>query len=202
MRAFPVLLFVVASCGGPGPSTPTTHSAVDAGVDAAALPSHLVSTLPTDIRNPPPFNLGSKHAQRKAHPDWSACHAAFHPTTDAAKSVDALANGCAAVSQLHAVGSSMTGTQNATSSQPITYKFHAQGKHCYRIYGVAGAAVKSLVAVVTDDVGAEIAEYHTDDVTPFFAPDEALCFSDDDDAQITVSVGVGDGPYAISVWGS
>lgn len=202
MRSLLVLsLVVVAGCGGPTSKAPT-NSSVDAGADAAALPTHLVSTLPTDVRNPPPFNLGSKHAQRRPHPEWSACHVAFHPTADAVKSVDALASGCASVTQMHAVGSPMSGTQNAISSQPITYKLHGQAKHCYRVYGVAGAAVKSLVAVVADDVGAEIAEYHTDDVTPFFAPDEALCFSDDDDATITASVGVGDGSYAISVWGS
>lgn len=200
MRWF--FLVIAAGCGGPTSKTPTTHQPVDAGADAAALPSHLVSTLPTDVRNPPPFNLGSKHAQRKAHPEWSACHADFHPAGDAAKAVDALASACASVTQMHAIGTPMTGTQNALSSQPVVYKLHAQGKHCYRVYGVAGSAVKSLVAVVADDAGAEIAEYHTDDVTPFFAPDEALCFSDDDEAQITVSVGIGDGSYALSVWGN
>jgi hypothetical protein len=62
--------------------------------------------------------------------------------------------------------------------------------------------VKSVVAVVADADGAEIAEYHTDDVTPFIAPDEAICFDDDADAQVTVSVGIGDGSYALSLWGS
>jgi hypothetical protein len=56
------------------------------------------------------------------------------------------------------------------------------------------------VAVISDPDGAEIAQYHTDDVSPFIAPDEAMCFADDADAQITVSVGIGDGPYALSVW--
>jgi hypothetical protein len=68
------------------------------------------------------------------------------------------------------------------------------------VYGVAGSNVKSLVAVVADAEGAEIAEYHTDEVTPYIAPEEALCFTDDSDAQVTVSVGIGDGPYAFSLW--
>lgn len=191
-----------AGCGGPSSKVPTTNAPVDGGVEAAVIPSHLVSTLPTDVRNPPPFNLGSKHVKRKEHPEWNACHVAFHATTDPAKAVDALATGCASVTQLRAVGSPMSGTQNAVSSQPITYKLHGQANHCYRIYGIAGSSVKSLVAVVADSDGAEIAEYHTDDLSPVIAPDEALCFSDDNDTQITVSVGIGDGPYVLSVWGN
>jgi hypothetical protein len=196
----PLVVVVVAACGGPSSKTPVTTTQTDAGADSGALPAHVISTLPTDVRNPPPFALGSKHAQRKDHPEWAACHTTFRPTGDPAKAVEALGNACAAATKTRAIGPAMTGTQNATSSQPMTYKFHGQSKHCYRVYGVAGGNVKSLVAVVTDADGAEIAQYHTDDVTPIIAPDEALCFSDDADAQITVSVGIGDGPYALSVW--
>ncbi len=176
----------------------------DAGTVDAALPQHLVSTLPTDVRNPPPFALGSKHAQVRAHADWTACHAALKTPGlgwgDPAKALDALGQACAGVTKMHAQGAPMTGSQNATSSQPVVYKFHGQAKKCYRVYGAAGPNVKSLVAVVADASGAEIAEYHTDEVSPLIAPDEAMCFSDDADAQITVSVGIGDGPYALSVW--
>jgi len=194
---FSVLL---VACGGPGSKTPTTNVS-DAGTDAqAGLPAHVISTLPTDVRNPPPFALGSKHAQKKEHVEWGACHAAFKVAGDPAKAVDALGNACAAATRTKSIGAAMTGTQNATSSPPITYKFHGQAKKCYRLYGVAGPGVKSLVAVVTDAEGAEIAQYHTDDVTTFIAPDEAMCFADDADAQIIVSVGIGDGPYALSVW--
>ena len=199
MRAALFSVFLVA-CGGPASKTPTTNAG-DAGTDAnAGLPAHVISTLPTDVRNPPPFALGSKHAQKKDHPEWAACHAAFKVAGDPAKAVDALGNACGAATKTRAIGAPMTGTQNATSSQPSTYKFHGQAKKCYRLYGVAGAGVKSLVAVVTDADGAEIAQYHTDDVTPFIAPDEAMCFTDEADAQILVSVGIGDGPYALSVW--
>ena len=191
---------MLVACGGPGSKTPTTNVS-DAGTGAeAGLPAHVISTLPTDVRNPPPFALGSKHAQRKEHTEWGACHAAFKVVGDPAKAVDALGSACASATHTKSIGAAMTGTQNATTSQPITYKFHGQAKKCYRLYGVAGAGVKSLVAVVTDPDGAEIAQYHTDDVTPFIAPDEAMCFSDDAEAQITVSVGIGDGPYALSVW--
>jgi hypothetical protein len=193
------LALTSVACGGPGSKTPVV-TASDAGADVE-LPAHVVSTLPTDVKNPPPFNLGSKHAQKRTHGEWGACHAAFHVSGDPAKAVDTLATGCAAATKMRASGPAMTGTQNAISSQPITYKFHGQAKHCYRVYGATGTSVKSLVAVVADAEGAEIAEYHTDEVTPFIAPDEALCFGDDSDAQITVSVGIGDGPYALSLWG-
>ncbi len=203
MRFAPLpLVLALVACGGPSSKTPTTTAQTDAGVDAA-IPAHVISTLPTDVKNPPPFALGSKHAQRKEHPDWAACHAAFKPNLvggDPAKAVDALGTACASATKTKSIGAAFTGTQNAISSQPITYKFHGQAKHCYRLYGVTGGSVKSLVVVVTDADGAEIAQYHTDDVAPFIAPDEAMCFSDDADAQITVSVGIGDGPYALSLW--
>ncbi len=195
---------VVFACGGPDSKTPVTPvtTVADAGADVV-LPTHVISTLPTDVRNPPPFNLGSKHASKRTKSEWGACHASFHTSVqDPLKATDALANACASATKLKmsTPPSAMSGTQNAISSQPIVYKFHGQAKHCYRVYGVAGANVKSLVAVVADSEGAEIAEYHTDEVTPFIAPDEALCFSDDSDGQITVSVGMGDGPYALSLW--
>lgn len=189
---------LVCACGGPGSKIPVTTT--DAGAEDAALPQHLVSTLPTDVRNPPPFALGSKHAQVRAHADWTACHASLKTPPDAGKALDALGQACAAVTKMHSAGAPMTGSQNATSSQPIVYKFHGQAKKCYRVYGAAGPNVKSLVAVVADASGASIAEYHTDDVSPLIAPDEALCFTDDSDAQIAVSVGIGEGPYALSVW--
>ncbi len=190
---------MVIACGG-GPASKTPLTTQDGGARDAALPEHLVSTLPTDVRNPPPFALGSKHAKTFAHADWGACHNAIHAPADATKTVDAIAQACASITKMHASGAAMTGSQNATTSQPIVYKFHAQAKHCVRVYGAAGPGVKSLVAVVADAAGAEIAEYHTDDTVPFFAPDESICFADESDAQITVSVGIGDGPYALSVW--
>jgi hypothetical protein len=189
------LALFLAACGGPGSKTPTTATK-DAGADASG-PAHLVSTLPTDVRTPPPFHLGSKHATVVAHPDWSACHADFHATGDPQKAVLALAAACAGVTKMHPIGAAMTGKQNAISSGPNVYPFHAQAKRCYRLYGVAGTGVKSLVAVLTDEAGAEIGEYHTDDVSPYIAPDSAMCFSDDADVKIAVSVGIGDGPYAL-----
>jgi hypothetical protein len=191
---------VLVRCGGPSGSKTPVAQPSDAGADAA-LPVHVVSTLPTDVKNPPPFNLGSKHAQRREHTEWRACRASFHPTGDPTKAVAALATACSSATKMHAANAPpMGGTQNAISSQPITYKFHGAAKHCYRLYAAVDSKVKSLVAVVADAEGAEIAEYHTDEVTPFIAPDEALCFSDDSDAQVTVSVGIGDGAYAVSLW--
>jgi hypothetical protein len=200
MRRVSSLLFplLLAACGGPGSKTPTTTTG-DAGA-ADAAPVSTVSTLPKDVRSPPPFHLGSKHATVQEHLEWGACHAGFHPSDDPVKGVAALGAACAAATKMHATGAPMTGSQHAISSAPTTYSFHAQRGHCYRLYGVAGKGVKSLVAVVTDAAGAEIAEYHTDDVAPFFAPNSAMCFSDDADVKIAVSVGIGDGPYALALW--
>jgi len=188
--------FLVLACG---PAKSPTTTVKDAGA-ADAKPAQVVSTLPTDVRSPPPFHLGSKHATVTEHLDWAACHAMFHPSGDPAKAVLALGAACAGATHMHALGAPMTGSQSAISSPPSSYSFHARAGRCYRIYGVAGSGVKSLVAVVSDADGAEIGELHTDDVSPFFAPDSAMCFKDDADVKIAASVGIGDGPYALSVW--
>ncbi|HEY1959760.1 MAG TPA: hypothetical protein VGH28_29325 [Polyangiaceae bacterium] len=190
------LVATLLACGGPGSKTPTPPT--DAGADAT--PPHVVSTLPTDVRNPPPFHLESKHVTLRDHPDWAACHADFHAAADPSKALAALGAACASATKMHAEGAPLTGSQNATSSQPVSYAFHARGHHCYRLYGIAGNGVKSLVAVLSDPAGAAVAEYHSDDVSAFIAPDEAMCFADDVDVKITVSIGIGDGPYALQVW--
>jgi len=194
--------WLVASlaCGGPGSKTPQGTQGDAGAIEAGSSPAQVISTLPKDVRSPPPFHLGSKRASVKPHPEWAACHASFHASGDASKAVQALASACAPATKTHVAAAAITGSQNAISAAPVTYKFQAQANHCYRVYGVASAGVKSLVAVVTDSEGAEIAEYHTDDVTPYLAPDEAICFSANDEAQIAVSVGLGDGPYALAVW--
>ena len=189
------LAAALVACGGPGSKTPTPPPA-DAGADAAPAPMHLVSTLPTDVRNAPPFHLESKHVTLRDHPEWAACHAGFRPSGDPSKALGALAGAC----KTHAASPVMTGTQNATSSPPTDYAFHAQGKRCYRLYAVAGEGVKSLVVVLSDEKGAAIAEYHTDDVSPFVAPDQAMCFADDTDVKIAASVGIGTGPYALAFY--
>ncbi len=197
----PLALGSLLACGGPGSKTPTGTQGDAGALEAGTSPAQVISTLPKDVRSPPPFHLGSKRASTKTHPEWEGCHKGWRPTgSDAAKAVEALANACAPVSKMHGAAPTITGSQNAVSTTPSSYKFHAQANHCYRVYAVASSNVKSLVAVVTDSDGASIAEYHTDDVTPYIAPDEALCFTADDDAKILVSVGLGDGPYAIAVW--
>ena len=195
------IALMLTACGGPGSKTPQGTQGDAGALEAGSSPAQIISTLPKDVRSPPPLNLGSKRAAVKPRPEWEACRAGWHPSgNDAGKAVEALANACAAATKTHGAAPTMTGSQNAVSTTPSTYKFHAQANHCYRVYGVASSSVKNLVAVVTDSDGASIAEYHTDDVTPFIAPNEALCFSTDVDAKITVSVGLGDGPYAIAVW--
>jgi hypothetical protein len=195
------LAVVCLACGGPGSKTPQGAQGDAGALEAGSSPAQVISTLPKDVRSPPPFHLGSKRAAVKPHPEWAACHVDWHQSGgDPGKAVSALASACAPATKMHSAAPVMTGTQNAISTAPVTYKFHAQANHCYRVYGVAGASVKSLVAVVTDSDGAEMAEYHTDDVAPYIAPDEAICFTADDEAKIAVSVGLGDGPYAIAVW--
>ena len=113
MRRIGLAVLVLVACGGPGSKTPETTTTDAGAVDAAPLPQHLVSTLPTDVRNPPPFALGSKHAQVRAHAEWTACHAALHPPADPAKALDALAQACAGVTKMRSTGTSMTGSQTA-----------------------------------------------------------------------------------------
>jgi hypothetical protein len=144
------------------------------------------------------LKLNSKRVTKKPMPAWAGCGGAAKPVGDAAKSLDALTSACAASSKVRPAGSPILGIGNATTPAASS-KFHADAGRCYRVYGAASAGVKGFVVTIMDTDGANVAEYHADAVSPFIAPEEALCAEKAEDLTILVAVGAGDGGYAVSI---
>jgi hypothetical protein len=187
---------VFAACGANGPAPKTIQPAASADGGATTVALTVSSALP-EAKLPPPLRLNSKRVARKPMPAWAGCAAASKPVGDAAKSLDALTNVCAAGSKVRP-GSPISGSGNATTPAASS-RFHAEAGRCYRVYGAASAGVKGFIVTIMDADGANVAEYHADSVSPFIAPDEALCAEKAEDLTVLVAVGAGDGGYAVSI---
>jgi hypothetical protein len=148
----------------------------------------------------PGGSAGSTKADRMTSPAWSSCHSSYQiASADMAVEVGKMAQGCAATTKMHFLGDTFKGSQSA-SNPPQTFKWKAQGKHCYRAYGASASTIKDLDLLIKDSTGAVAGEDSTDDPTPVVLEDGCVCFKADDDASVVVSVGDGNGSYAIQVW--
>jgi hypothetical protein len=128
------------------------------------------------------------------------CHDLFVPRgTDVGAEVARLAGGCAAASRMHRVGAPFVGEQSATG-KPQTFHWMARGGHCYRAFGAAAASIKNLDLLMVDSNGIALGQDSGDDGAPVVLDAGAVCFKVDDDASIIVSVGDGEGAFAVEVW--
>lgn len=180
-----LFLCALVACGGatPAPKTTDNSQAEPTGVDALIVGG----------------SAGSKKAERRTNDKWSACHAGFKPTGDAASDVVKLAQGCAAITRMHPVGEIMKGTQKA-SDPAQSFKLHVEANKCYRVYGESSKGITDLDAVIKDSTGAIAGEDSTDDPDPVVLEDGAVCFSEADDATVVVGIGGGEGSYALQAW--
>jgi hypothetical protein len=101
---------------------------------------------------------------------------------------------------MHAVGETFKGTQSA-ANPPQKFPFKAKARHCYRAYATSASTIKDLDLLIKDSTDAVAGEDSTDDPTPVVLEDGAVCFKEDDQATVVVSVGDGNGAYAVQVWG-
>ena len=161
------------------------------------------SASPTaDTTLVPAGSAGSKKADRMANPAWAPCHASYKiASQDMSREATKLGEGCAAVSKMHPLGDPFKGSQSASNAAQV-FKFKAQGQHCYRAYGASAGGITDLDVLIKDSDGAVAGEDSTDDPTPVVLEDGAVCFKADDDASVVVSVGSGQGDYAVQVWGN
>lgn len=201
-----------AACGGGAPHRPTTATparAADAGVKTGGLGAgtstpFLSSNVPMAAM-PPPFQLGSRKAEKKPIEGAAACASASANAsararaTSPASDVAELAKACAAATKMHAVGAPLTGTQ-AQGAAAQAFPLKAAANHCYRVYGALAPGVKSAELLVMDSTGAVAAEARTETAHLVAADDGAICFKTDDAAQVVLSVGAGDGAYAVQIW--
>jgi hypothetical protein len=208
------LAVTLSACGGgekppetpPAPSAGATPiaSAPAATTESTAAPAS--SAAPSDTGSaaaatPPPTNPGSTKVTTKSDPAWASCHQSYKANAmEVSKDVAAMAKGCAAVTKMKLVGKTLTGKQ-ADAQTPQTFPLKAKANHCYRVYAQAADGIKDLDVVVKDSAGATAGEDSTDDPSPVVLEDGAICFKADDDATIVVSVGMGNGAYAVQIWG-
>ncbi len=179
--------FAVLGCGGETPKAKTAETTTTSDPDVGV--ASLISG----------GSAGSKKAERRTNDKWSACHSSFKPTGAPEADVVKLGQGCARVTKMHTVGEIMKGTQKA-SDTPQSFKMHADANHCYRVYAESGTGITDLDLIVKDSTNAIVGEDSTDDPDPVLLEDGAVCFSEADDATIVVSVGGGEGSYALQVW--
>jgi hypothetical protein len=186
------LLCVAACGGGVKAEVPTVALPSDAGASVAPPPP---GTGLEGARLPPPLELGSRHATRKAHAEWASCRNGAKPAAapgDEARAATALANACAPGM---ATAVAFAGTQEPTAPASVV-PFKAEQGRCYRIVAAAAPGVRTLVVSIVDAEGQTAAEWAENAEAPLLAPAEALCFTRSVDAKVTVSVGWGSGPFA------
>ncbi|WP_394836177.1 hypothetical protein LVJ94_04625 [Pendulispora rubella] len=200
-----MLVFAVTAactaCGGePKLAVSPPPSSVDAGASAAAPSAqrypYAASSVPMATM-PPPFQYGSRKAEKKSVPAAAGCRDALGTGSgDLATQVQKVAKSCS--EKMRAVAGPTAGTQ--TPGAPAqNIKLKAESGRCYRVVAAAAPTVKSLVVVVTDSTGAVAWESRTEEPRLVAPEDGNLCFKAADDAQVTVSVGSGEGAYAVQI---
>jgi hypothetical protein len=100
---------------------------------------------------------------------------------------------------MKAVGGVLSGTQ-AQGAVAQTFKLKAEANHCYRVYGVTAPSVKNIEVLVVDSDGFAAYEARSDQPRVLATDDGAICFKSADDASLLVSVGAGDGAFALQIW--
>ncbi|WP_394846603.1 hypothetical protein LZC95_03950 [Pendulispora brunnea] len=189
---------VCSACGGEPKVAVSPAPAVDAGASPATPTAqpYVASSVPMATM-PPPFQYGSRKAEKKAVPAAPGCRDALGTGSgDLASQVQKLAKSCS--EKMRAVAAPTSGTQTqGAAAQNI--KLKAESGRCYRVVAAAAPTVKNLVVVVTDSTGAVAWESRTEEPRIVAPEDGTLCFKSADDAQVTVSVGSGEGAYAVQI---
>ena len=137
----------------------------------------------------------------KLNPAWATCHSGFVPAGEQPAAVaSALALTCGAVTHFHKVGEAFAGSQ-AAAAAPQAYRWSAKAGHCYRAYGAGAPSIKTMDVFIKDSAGIVLGQSASDDRAPVALDAGAVCFKEDDDAAVVVSIGDGSGAYAVELWG-
>ncbi len=188
-------VFFAIACGGKNePPKLATLTVSDAG----AAPMQTVSTLP-EAKLPPPVEFGSPFVERRSHFEWAACSKSVARNATPATTIADVTKACGAITKLHAGPAPAIG-KSSQSATADAVAFHVEKGKCVRVYAAASPNVKALVVIVKDANGRPAAIYKADDLDNAIAPAEALCFRETQDGTLNVSVGSGEGDYAIQVW--
>ena len=149
---------------------------------------------------PPPFQFGSRKTETKIVAAWRACHISFRTqSADLSADVAGLGKACADATKMRPLGPPLTGAQ-AQGAQAQAYPLKAEANHCYRVYGTTAATVRNIEVLIVDSTGAAALETRGDDPRIVAPSDGAVCFRSADNAQVLVSIGAGQGAYALQIW--
>jgi hypothetical protein len=141
----------------------------------------------------------STKAETRSDPALATCHSSFKPADkDPSADVDAMAKGCADVTKMTQVGTTLTG--EATEGKSITFPFPAKAGKCYRVYAVSLTTMQDFDLAVVDSAGDLVAADSTDDVSPVLAEDGKFCFKVADAATLRATAGTGAGKFAVEIW--
>jgi len=185
-RLGPLAAVLISACG---PSRPP-----------AVAPTAHPTVAPLPLAELPVASTSSKRATLKVDAPWAACHRGFAVGQgDARAEVGRLAASCAGVTRMHRVGEPFSGEQ-AAGGKPQRFGWRAQAGRCYRVYAAGVPAIKNLDLLVEDSVGVVLGQDGNDDGAPVVVDAGAICFTQDDEAIIVVSVGDGAGAFAVEVW--
>lgn len=200
-----MVLVLSIGCGAGAPPAAGVASGAVAVPEGGAPPSSVVPVVAfvSDVpmaRMPPPFQFGSKKASKRVHPEWASCSAAHAPSADLDAEVTSLAKACQAITKMHPVGALLKNTQ-AQGAPAQSFKLKAEANHCYRLYAASAPTIKNMEILITDSEGGLAVEARTDAPRAIVLEDGAICFTAADDAQIKVSIGAGEGSYAVQVSG-
>lgn len=198
-----ILVACAAGCGGRGAQSAAPHTE-DGGAPGggAVAPSGSLAfpsaTVPM-VAMPPPYAFGSTKAERRSMDEGRCREALRAPGAAPAAEVQRIGKACGDAAKLRAVAAPWSGTQ-AQGAAAQSFKFRAEAGRCYRAYAAAARSVTSLTVLIVDSSGAVAAEARADDPRVAIPDDGLLCFKEADDASLTVSVGGGEGAFALQLW--
>jgi hypothetical protein len=176
-----LLSALVAGCGGAsGPG------AANASTTAGGDPS-----LPKAATKPDSDKVTWK---KDASP--KSCHTGGK-TGDTA-SVTAMTNACVD-KKMHMVGQPTAG-EGSRDKMVTTLPLKGEANHCYRVIGIADAAVTDFDIAVMDSAGKLIGEDLLDSNDAVVLEDGVFCFKQDDAASVNVACATGAGKWSVSIW--
>jgi hypothetical protein len=182
----PLALAAVASlpaCGGSAPPPASAGS-------AATTPAAVQATKPESAK-----------VTWKKEPSPKNCHQA-PKAGDLTPQTTAIATACVDAAKMHQVGTPTSGEgQASTSTMVKSIPLAAKANHCYRIFGLAEAAVTDFDIAVMDSAGKLAGEDTTDGSDAIVLEDGAICFNADDAASVNTAVASGNGKWTVEIWG-
>jgi hypothetical protein len=146
-----------------------------------------------------PDHPDSPLATWKRDPALNGCHAGVQPQENLLEGVTALAQACAGASRMHQIDQTVVGTKQAHET-PFEIPVHVEADHCYRAYGMSSSSLLDLDVAFVDSAGRFAGGDATVGSIAVALEDGAVCFSQGEDAKVSVRSENGGGKFAVQVW--